>query len=173
MNRRTITIALAGAALGALLLAGACGDDEPRLTAAEYRERADEICRETSSELREIPDPVGPEDILPTFERAAPLTSAQLEDLRALNPPEELEEAHDDAMAALDEQVSLTEDAIERLRDGEPAVDVVNDVVARVDELDRRADELALELGLRVCGEASDEASAPLRSNAGQPGVAI
>jgi hypothetical protein len=168
-----MTTALAGATLAALLLAGACGDDEPRLTAAEYRAQADEICRQTSAELRQIPDPVGPEDILPTFERAAPLTSAQLEDLRALNPPEELEQAHDDATAALDEQVSLTEDAIERLKDGEPAVDVVNDVVARLDELDRRADELALQLGLRVCGEASDEAADPRRSNATGPGVAI
>lgn len=144
-----------GALLATALMVVACGG-ESSLTPEQYRAQADEICRATTAQLRAIPDPILPEDILPTLQAAQPLADEQLDQLRALAAPEDLSIDHDAALDLLERQADATRAAIGELGGGGSTADVVDALIPRLDALDRRADRAARRLGLSVCGEPSD-----------------
>jgi len=131
------------------LLGAACGDDEERLTTEEFETQGNEICQEGGDEvdrlfeeefgeLEEEP-PAGEAEAF-IDDEVVPRIEQQIDDLRDLNPPEdiedEVEELLDEAEQALDELGDLS--AEELFSGGDPFEDV---------------NAKASELGLTACAE--------------------
>ena len=162
----------------AFLLSTGCGDDVERLTASKFRQQADAICSAANAEIDEAAgevlfsggEPSNAEVAAFVTERLLPSIRDQIADLRALRPPEELEEdvdrLLDDAEAAADEMAGATEDDLGALFTGEePFADV-----------GRQADAL----GLPSCADdaqdagqdddvADDESAADIEANPDDP----
>ncbi|MGH3046351.1 MAG: hypothetical protein ACRDNC_05005, partial [Gaiellaceae bacterium] len=80
---------------------------------------------------------------------AKPIVETGVEELRALEPPEDLEEEYD-------EWISRNEENVESLDDLQAAVaerdeQRVQEVVQGLDQNEQEADELAAEIGLEEC----------------------
>lgn len=143
------------ATVSALLLLGAgCGDDEDRLSTEEFLEQGNAICEEGNEALDAAAEAIfGDEE--PDVEAARaffeddviPNVQGQIDDLRDLNPPEDLEDAVDelldDGEAALDTLAATVEADPESIFSGE---DPFADVNAQAEEI-----------GLTACADDSDE----------------
>jgi hypothetical protein len=100
MRRLVVLVAVAG-----LVFVGCGGDDEERLSSAEFKTQANEICTEGSKELEEAAKKFGDEQ--PTDEELEqfleedfkPNINQQLDDLEELAPPEDVEEEFDEVIA--------------------------------------------------------------------------
>lgn len=151
MSKLRLPMILAGllAAL-ALIAAGCGGDDEepsgPPLTKEEFITQADEICaagdeeinaaaEEQFGDLTEEPPVEDQETFLSDV--VAPNYEGQLEDIRALNPPEEDEAEVETLLTALEELIT-------QLRDGPTAVLEATEPP--------EASTFAQEYGLQNCG---------------------
>lgn len=139
---RTPTIVLA-AVIGLL---GACGDDEAGMTADEYRDSGNQICRDADAAVSAaIPDEE------PTLTMARTELAPQLvealsgirEELDGLSPPRSLERDHEQLLAAFDSATATLERAIED-------VALMEQVLAEGPPLDEIGS-LAAKLGLAAC----------------------
>jgi hypothetical protein len=157
-RRKTIARSLTSAALAAcvLVLLSACGGDGSgdRLSEEEFREQANAICAEYDEKIDAIETPGSPEDIAGYVEQVIPVVEDGLAELRALNPPEELEEDYetmlDEREKAIPAARALSEAAVEE----DPAA--VEDAIAQGQEADEASDRVATELGLDECGQQGD-----------------
>jgi hypothetical protein len=138
----------------AALLSG-CGGDEDgdRLSAEEFRTQANAICAEYNQTIADLGEPPSPEEIPGYVDRVIPVVEDGLAELRALNPPAELEE---DYNTMLDE-VAKAIPAARAL--GEAAADqdvtALQEAIEEGQRADEAADQIARRLGLDRC--AADE----------------
>jgi hypothetical protein len=102
--------------------------------------------------LGSIPDPQGLEDIVRAFTQAFPILETLADDLEDISPPDELADPHDEVIALLHEQIEISTDAVARIEDGEFVGSVVEEISARLEQIEIEADATATELGLTVCG---------------------
>jgi hypothetical protein len=146
MNR-----SVAGLCVAALAVAAAgCGDDDERLSSEEFLEQGNAICASVNDELdaafEELGDdqPSTDEFVSLVEDTLVPIVRTEIDDLRELNPPEELEDEasqlFDDADAVIDEIEQMIQD------DPEAFVESDEDLFAEVNER-------ATELGLVECGD--------------------
>jgi hypothetical protein len=138
----------------AALLSGCGGNDNgDRLSAEEFRTEANAICAEYNQKIADLGEPPSPEEIPGYVDRVIPVVEDGLAELRALNPPAELEE---DYNTMLDE-VAKAIPAARAL--GEAAADqdvtALQEAIAEGQRADEAADEIARRLGLETC--AADE----------------
>jgi hypothetical protein len=153
-------------ATAAIAIAGCGGGGDGELTAEEYRNAADDICRQFEERTDALEEPTSEEGVVAFLEAGLAINREQLAELRDLEPPDDLAEAHDAAMGFLDEQLTGIQEASDRIKDGESPAEVIADLSPRIDEAQEKADERARELGLTVCGSDSDEAEPPGESDA-------
>jgi hypothetical protein len=140
------------------LLAAGCmssggTSSEPRLTKAEYLKQADAICAKYDAELEALPQPDTLEALARMAETAKPIAANGVQQLRALQPPEELADEVDAWLDRNDANV----DAIERLHDAAAAGDEtgVQKVAAEAADNEQQADLMAAALGLTDCATSS------------------
>lgn len=145
MNRSIAVLCVAALAVAA----AGCGDDDERLSSEEFLEQGNAICANSNDELDAAFEELGndqpsTDEAVSLFEDTfVPTVRAQLDDLRELNPPEELEDESsqlfDDVDAAIGEIEQMIEDDPEAFfeSDENPFADV---------------NERATELGLVECG---------------------
>ena len=145
MNRSVAGLCVAALAV---VVCG-CGDDEERLSSEEFLEQGNAICASVNDELDAAFEALGDsqpstDELVSLFaDTVVPNVRAEIDDLRELNPPDELQEEarqlFDDADAAIDEIEQLIEDDPEAFfeSDEDPFADV---------------NERATELGLVECG---------------------
>ncbi len=124
----------------------ACGDDDTSMTAAEYRDAGNDICRSADAAVSAaIPDEE------PTLEIARTKLAPQLvqalsgirEELDGLSPPSSLERDHAQLLAAFDEATTALDQAIDD-------VALMEQVLAEGPPLDDIG-ALAGKLGLTAC----------------------
>ena len=134
------------------LLAG-CGSSEPRLTKAQFTERANAICSRYATYLSGLTS----RDVAQmqaTIAKALPVLRAGNDELRTLRPPVELQDAYDRWLDASDLQLKT----IERVQEDVQKNDVA-DAVAALKTLagtnlqQLKADSSAL--GLTACYQAA------------------
>ena len=131
-----------------------CGGGD-RLSREEYARQADEICRKYEAELHEVEQELvraeSPDDVAAAIDRGIPVVERGVADLRALEPPEELQDDVE-RWLELNEENAKT---LERLRDAAHENDAaeLQRVATEADENERRADELARKIGLDDCAE--------------------
>ena len=149
---RAALLAVAGIVLCAAGLAG-CGDDEPALSAEEFRRRGNAICLAGDAELEQAGEALFGDDVgalpepqaIATFftDKAIPIARKKLDQLEQLDPPERDRETLEEMIAAGREATEHVEEGLEEDPEqflNETGPDPFDDF-----------DELARDLGLDDC----------------------
>ena len=145
---------LIGLVTSTFLAVGAgCGGDGDRLSREELVSEADGICAEYEAELGALAEPESLADFERLVQDAKPIVENGIENLRALDPPEDLEDEFDEWISRNEENVAAIEDLQEAVADRDEQR--IQEIVRQIDENEQEADELAAEIGLEDC--ASDQ----------------
>ena len=149
MSKHVVGLVTVGALLAGTTIIGACGSDEDRLTAEEFTDQGNEICKTSNeaveaadAEMSSNPDP-SPEEITAYLEDdLIPSIQTAIDDFEDLNPPEDLE----DDLDAFIEAAQAALDELEAGADDPEALFAGEDPFAEVNAL-------ATQLGLTTCAE--------------------
>jgi hypothetical protein len=148
---------LLGIALVAVLAVAAagCGGDDngsgdgDRLTKTEYAAKANAICADFKKELDALPAPQGFEEAADYAEKAKPIFDEHLDQLKDLDPPEDLQDVHDKWIATGDkarERLDELEQAAED-KDAKKLAEIGREAAAE----DKVSDAYARQLGATTC----------------------
>lgn len=160
--KRAIRRPLAGLAIvgAAALIAGCGGGSDDRLSADDFRSQADAVCAEANRATDAIAAPTSADEVLAFLEATRGVTVPNIDKLKDINPPEDLQAKWDEAIDLQESQVELMDSAIDRIKGGEDADAVLNEISSQAGSNQERLRTLARELGLEVCG-ADDDADEP------------
>ena len=149
-----LRLAVAGIVLAGVFAVAGCGGGDggggEALTKEEWIAQADEICAEANTQIDALGEPASLEEVADYSAKATEISRAQLEELRALTPPEGDEALIDEALGLVGQLI----DEAAKLEDAAKEGDVtrINEIVAAIDPIDERADQLAQDYGLQECG---------------------
>lgn len=144
-------------AIGATALIAGCGGGDDSLSAEEFRTQADAICADANGQLEAVGEPSSPDQYLGYIQSALPIQQAQIERLRELDPPDDLQADFDTGVGAIQEQIDAIQGAATRIEAGEDPTAVLTEVGAELDTINEESDAAAQRLGLTVCGSDSEE----------------
>jgi uncharacterized protein Yka (UPF0111/DUF47 family) len=153
VRRSVRRLATVLAVCAASAVAVACGDDG--MSVSEYRTEARQICTEADRATQRIRQPTRttPAAIADYFERLLAPNERATERFEALEPPDELQEAHDAAVRANRRGSEEVRRLIEQLEGGEDPRQALAGAQDRIRSLTREADAAAERLGVPECGE--------------------
>jgi hypothetical protein len=122
MSRRVRHLAGAMAA-AALAVGSGCGGDDEQLDAAELVSRGDEICREGQQSFAEIQEGelANARDAVGQTDELLGVARDELDELRDLNPPEELQQPYDLYLEARERAVDLLQQGRDAAADRDAA----------------------------------------------------
>ena len=138
------------AAVLALTLA-ACGDDG--MSASEYRSAAKKVCvdAEKATDAVEQPTRSTPEAIVDYLERLLQANEKTIQRFEKLDPPDDLQQPHDEILAANREGAKTVRGVIRQLESGKDAREVLQSSTSRLRDLGNRSNAAAERLGVREC----------------------
>jgi hypothetical protein len=138
-----------------LVLVAGCGGDD-RLSREEFVSEAEAICDEFDQRVEDVDEPQSAEDVERYVNEVRPVIEDGLDELRELQPPEELEEQWDELVARNDESLEVLDDLSQAAADGDEArLQEISDEASRQDN---ETDRIARAIGLQKCGSDSDAA---------------
>lgn len=134
----------------AVVVLGGCGGEE-RLTRAEFASKADAICSKYNQQTNALQNPTNLTQLANVADQTLAILDNAIEELRKLEPPKSDQAKVDQWLA---EVAKLRIDLVE-IRDKARANDMegVQAVVPRADRHNRQSNELATQLGMKVCSE--------------------
>ena len=146
MRRTLITLALTAGLVG-------CGGDDA-LSTEEYRAELRKICSESDKQTNGVQEPTRatPEAIADYLTRLRDINAKTIEDVEALEPPEELKAAHDRALTANREGRAKVDAVIEELEGGGDPTQVLTEARKDLEESSRAAKQAARDVGVPECG---------------------
>ncbi len=151
---------LAGlAAVGAAAFIAGCGGGSDSSSAEDFRQQADEICVDANERVATLTEPGSPEAVLPYLRAGLPIQAEELERIRELDPPDDLQATFDEATDLLQQRQDAIEQAADRIEAGEDPETVIEDVGPEITRLRDEARAKADELGLSECGAGGDAAA--------------
>ena len=151
---------LAGiAALGAAALIAGCGGGSDSSSADDFRQEADEICADANSRLDTLTEPTSGAAVLPFLQEGLTIQADELERIRALDPPDDLQPAFDEATDLLQQRQEAIQQAADRIEAGEDPEAVIQEASPEIARLRDEARAKANELDLTVCGADDDGAA--------------
>jgi hypothetical protein len=131
-----------------VVLAACGGSGGGRLSADEYREQADAICAKANDDLRNVEQPQSVDALDDFVDEAKPIVEDAVGELDDLDPPEDLEDAHDRWIG----QNKRLLEALDELKNSEQGD--IEDKANEFGELNQEANRTArADLGLDECGE--------------------
>ena len=136
----------------AILVAGCGGDDRP--TREEFISEADAVCEEFDQRLEDVPEPESADDVERFADEARPVIEDGLAELRALQPPEELEEQWNELMDKNDDALEMLDDLSQAAASADEAR--LQELSEEASRQDAETDRIARAIGLENCG-GSDE----------------
>jgi hypothetical protein len=144
---RALAVAVVAAAT---ILAGGCGGgDSDRLSAEEFRQQANGVCRDVNQELESMDQPTSPAEVGDFVSRAIPVFQSGLDRMREINPPEELESDFTRFVDESAKAIPAAEKLQEAAENQDP--DALQEAIQEGDQADERSDEIARDLGLTDC----------------------
>ncbi len=145
--------ALAVLVIGAIAIGAGCGGSSgsDALSADELRSQADAICERFDAESEAIAEPTSADGIKPFLEQTAALQQEQLDELEALDPPEELAEPYEEALGLLQTQIDTANEVVADIDSGTPPEEAAT-ALTELSSNGERLDELAADIGLQRCG---------------------
>jgi hypothetical protein len=135
-----------------LLLATACGGGGgggARLSKQEFQTQANAICAKYDKQLQAIGSPTSIDEIPDLVDQILVIVDKEIDEVSALNPPEELQSDFDKMLAATDRTKAAAADLSEAAKAGDQAA--VQQALEEGNAASRDADELAAKLGLTDC----------------------
>jgi hypothetical protein len=146
MRRLLLTLTLAAALVG-------CGGDD-KLSAGDYRAELKKICEETERKSNAVRQPTRatPEAIVDYLERLRDVNAESIEEVSDLEPPDELKDAHDRALAANREGREKVDEVIDDLEGGGDPTEVLSKARKGLEESSEAAQKAGRDLGVPECG---------------------
>jgi hypothetical protein len=133
----------------ALLATGCGGGDGARLSKQEFQTQANAICAKYEKQLKAIGSPTSIEEIPDLVDQALVILDKEIDEVSALNPPEELQGNFDKMLAATGRTKAAASDLSEAAKAGDQAA--VQKALEEGNAASNDADELAANLGLGDC----------------------
>jgi hypothetical protein len=124
-----------------------CGGDQ--LTRAELREQGNAICAKYEGQIDELAVPSAIDDIPGYVAKAAPIVENEIDELKALDPPDEAQETFDQMIAEAEKTLTAGRDLAEAAETGDDAA--VEEALNAGNVASSRADRHAQTLGLTEC----------------------
>ena len=154
MPRVPVASSVSRAALAsalAALLAGCGGGGGDRLSKAEWVSQADAICKRVNDRLEQTAQPDSLAELVTVLDDGLTDVRAAVRDLRALEPPEDIE-AESDAWLG---RVEAAADEIEKARDAakKPDEEALSAALERGTKINDDGNRRARALGLKDCAE--------------------
>ena len=153
MFRQALLAIAAGAA--ALLLAacggGGSGGGGQSLSAEEFRQQADAICKQYEDKLSELDSPSSLDDLGDFVDKAVPIIAEGNDKLAELEAPDDLSADWARAMELQDENLQVARDLQKAIDDNDTAR--VQELVSKLDTTDAESTRLARKVGLENCGQ--------------------
>jgi hypothetical protein len=142
-------------AVVAVGLLAACGGDEGPLTADEFREQAQSICRDFEESDRQPSAALATTAPVKFIEDTLAILEDRTEEMRALEPPPEVRASWDDYLAVLNEFASLLRELGNDLQGASEAeaLELARDLDAAASEPDKRATAIEQDLGIDDCAD--------------------
>jgi hypothetical protein len=143
--RRVLGLALFFAALAA----GCGGGGGDGLSQEEFRQQADAICEKYDKKIQALGSPQSPADIPAYVQKGIPLLRQGIAELRALNPPADVEDDYNRMLNETAKAIPAAEKLAEAAEKGDAAA--VQDAIREGQQADEASDELAAKLKLDRC----------------------
>lgn len=137
-------------ALLTILLLTACGGGGgKRLTEAEYASKADAICGKYNQQVKALDNPSSLKELASVADKTFLILGNAIRDIRKLKPPENEQNTVDQWL----DEVEKLQDDLTEIRDKAKDNDMqgVQAVVPKAEQHNTRSNELATELGMKVC----------------------
>jgi hypothetical protein len=133
-----------------VLLATACGGgSDTRLSKAEFQSQANAICAKYQKQLNAIDEPTSLDEIPDLVDQALVILNKEIDEVAALNPPEELQGDFDKMIAASNRTKAAADDLSAAAKSGDQAA--VQKALEEGNAASSEADQLAGNLGLSEC----------------------
>jgi hypothetical protein len=142
---------VAGAAVFFLAACGGGGGDGQSLSAEEFRQQADAVCKQYEDKLNELGSPNSLDDLGNFVDEAVPIIEEGNNKLAELEPPDELSSDWNRAMELQDENLQVARDLQKAIHDNDTAR--VQELVTKLDATDAESTRLARNVGLENCGQ--------------------
>jgi len=143
--RRVLGLALFFAALAA----GCGGGGGDGLSQEEFRQQADAICAKYDKKIQALGSPQSPADIPAYVQKGIPLLRQGIAELRALNPPADVEDDYNRMLNETAKAIPAAEKLADAAEKGDTAA--VQEAIREGQQADQASDELATKLGLGRC----------------------
>lgn len=133
-----------------VLLATACGGGgDAHLSKDEFQTQANAICAKYEKQLKAIGPPASIEAIPDVVDQALAILNKEIDEIGALNPPEELQSNFDKLLAATERTKAAADDLATAAKAGDQAA--VQQALDDGNAASKEADDLAGDLGLDEC----------------------
>ena len=134
-----------------VLTLAACGDDG--MSTSEYRAAAKKVCVDAEKATESVKQPTRstPEAIVDYLERLLQANEKTTQRFEKLDPPEKLQQPHDEILAANREGARTVRGVIRELEQGKDAREVLQASTAKLRELGQRSNDAAERLGVPEC----------------------
>ena len=130
---------------------GGGGGGAQSLTAEEFRQQADAICKQYEDKLSELGSPSSLDDLGNFVDKAVPIIEEGNNKLSELDPPDDLSGDWDRAMELQDQNLQVARDLQQAIRDNDTAR--VQELATKLAAADAESSRLARSIGLENCGQ--------------------
>jgi hypothetical protein len=130
---------------------GGGGGGAQSLTAEEFRQQADAICKQYEDKLSELGSPSSLDDLSTFVDKAVPILAEGNDKLAELEAPDDLSADWDRAMELQDENLQVARDLQKAIHDNDTAR--IQELVSKLDATDAESTRLARNVGLENCGQ--------------------
>lgn len=135
--------------LAVLLLAASCGGGG--VTREDFAAEANPICARVNSAVADLGEPQSAEEFVSFAGEALPLIRDGLDDLRAVEAPEEDQDAFDEFIDTSQQMTDKTEEASAAAQAGDQAA--LQAAIAEIDQLNTDSIGMAADLDLDDCAQ--------------------
>jgi len=136
------------------LLLAACGgssSEDNSLTADQFRQQADSICRQYEGKIQALASPSSLDDLGDFVDQVIPIIEEGNGKLAGLQPPDDLADDWDRAMELQDQNLGVAKDLQQAIRDQDTAR--VQELLQKLEETDAKSNQIARSIGLQDCGQ--------------------
>jgi hypothetical protein len=119
-------------------------------SAGEFRQQADAICAKYEDKINTLGSPTSLDELADFVGQAVPIIEQGNNELKSLEPPDELADDWDRAMQIQDENLETTRDLQDAIRDQDDAK--VQELLGKLNSAQDESNQIAQKLGLQNCG---------------------
>ena len=149
--RSGLAVVAGAAALFLAACGGGGGGSAQSLTAEEFRQQADAICKQYEDKLSELGSPSSLDDLGTFIDEAVPIIEEGNNKLSELEPPDDLSGDWGRAMELQDQNLQVARDLQKAIHDNDTAG--IQELVSQLDATDAESTRLARKVGLEDCGQ--------------------